>query len=158
MVQAHASFDGIYSAMGDRKVPRSRCFNSHAGPSAMIVQCTDTVLHICISSQKCVGVFWCVFLQDLPPGELAFGFCFGMAIWNDSKQKLSHQEVMHNSGNWTKCNDWSAGLKRKCRLAMAPPQTWKRPMKYCHPYPAWHCRVHRIPSSTPFTCLFYKYL
>ena len=114
----------------------------------------QTLFCIYVFLPRNLGVF---FWQDLPPRELAFGFGFGMVIWNDSKQKSSHQEVMHNSGNWTECYEWSAGLKRKCRLAMAPPQTWKRHMKYCHPYPAWQCRVHRIPSSVPFTCLFYKY-
>ena len=62
---ADMSFDIIHSAMGDRKVPRSRRCSSHAGCSALIVQCMETFLYV-YSSRK----FWCAFFwRDLPPGS-----------------------------------------------------------------------------------------
>ena len=52
-----------------------------------------------------------VVLMRLITQELAFSFRFGMAIWNDWKQKSSRHEVTHKSGNGTERYDWSAGLK-----------------------------------------------
>ena len=61
---ADMSFD-IHSAMGDRKVPRSRRCSSHAGCSVLIVQCMETFLYV-YSSRK----FWCAFFwRDLSPGS-----------------------------------------------------------------------------------------
>ena len=90
--------------------------------------CTDHTLHRNISLYSSQKV-WCAFFsKDLSPGSLLSAFNFGMAIWNDWKRKSSHQEMMHKSGNWTKCYNWSAGLKHAHRLAVAQPtlQTQKR--------------------------------
>ena len=71
-----------------------------------LVLCVDRTTHrncfVLYSSQKfrCAFFFW-----DSSPGSSLSASHFGMAIWNDWKQKSSRQEVMHKSGNWTERYD-----------------------------------------------------
>ena len=91
-------FDVVHSAMGDRKVPRSRHCTSHAGHSALVVQCTESLHIFFLESLVC----------NLSLGSMLSAFRFSMAIWNDWKWKSSRQKMMHKSGNWTECYNWSA--------------------------------------------------
>ena len=84
---------------------RSKCCTSHAWLSTLIVQCTETFLYNALPGNFGVQFFW----QDSSPGSSLSASHFSMAIWNDWKQKSSHQGVTHKSGNWTKRYDWSAG-------------------------------------------------
>ena len=96
-----------------------------------------SALHWSYNAQKMFSIYsswkvWCVvFWRDLPHMSLLSAFHFNTVIWNDSKQKLSHQEAMHKSRNWTEWYDWSAGLKREHQLARAQPtpETWKKHMQ-----------------------------
>ena len=104
---------------GKQKSPRQQALHLTCW-----VLCIDRTMHRNVS----VDIFFleslvCNFLMRFITWELTFSFHFSMAIWNDWKGKLSCQEVTHESGNWTKCYDWSAGLKRKCQLAVAQTTT-----------------------------------
>ena len=78
---------------------------SHAWRSALIVQHTETVLYHTLPANFGVRFF----LRDSSPGSSLSASRFSMVIWNDWKQKSSHQGVTHKSRNWTKHYDWSAG-------------------------------------------------
>ena len=71
--------------------------------------CVDCTTHRNCSVHTLPRNFGAFFWQDSSPRSSLSASRFGMAIWNDSKRKSSHQEVTHKSRNWTKCYNWSAG-------------------------------------------------
>ena len=89
-LQVDALFDVIHSA----KNWRSRRCTSHAWRSALIVQCTGTVLYRTLPENFGVRFSW----WDSSPGSSLSASRFGMAIWKDWKWKLSHQKWCIRAG------------------------------------------------------------
>ena len=128
-----------HSAMGNRKIPRSRCCTLHAGHSALIKQCTETFLYMYIFFLE---ILMCIFLDKIYyPGD-----CFQLFA-----MAWQFEMVENRSGNWTKCYDWSAGLKSKHWFALSQPTPQTRKRHKCnrlllHLMPT---RMHRIKNK-PF--------
>ena len=120
--------------------------------------CTDYTMHCSadISSQK----FGCAFYwQDLPPGKFAFSFL----LWHGNLKWFKTEVVSAGSDAQQWDLNWMLWLVSWFKTQMPIGHGTTTDMKKAHrilsslPCPTTQ-RVHRIPSSVPLTCLFYKYL
>ena len=95
----HTFRHGRHKSHKNRK--SKRC-TSHAWHSTLIVQCLETFLDNTLPGNFGAFSFLLSFFlggQDSSPRSSLSASCFSMAIWNDWKQKSSHQEVTHKSRN-----------------------------------------------------------